>query len=191
MTDQTILPVWASYLKTKSSADRDKLASHYYSQVKAAAVIFKNTNRYAEIDDLIGVGSIALLSCLDAFDPRKFSEEAFIGNTDKKFRSYLTYYLKFRFLDYARKNRVESRLSGSEECPKSYESDYGKAQLLKKLLDAKPPYIRELALDFYVEKLNYKNISKKYDIPVKQVKSILAMLQRELKCLYEEPDENN
>lgn len=75
--------LWLRYTLDPSSENRNRLCLHYIPKIErfAACLASKIPHNLVQIDDLIQIGAIAVLKCIDSFDPAKgLTFHTFCGN---------------------------------------------------------------------------------------------------------------
>lgn len=93
-TGKTFCPdTWSVYLKTRDQTLRNDIVMHYAGLVKMIAVrmrgVYKN---YAQMDDVVNQGIIALIDAVEKFDPAR----------EIKFETFASIKIKGAIIDYIR-----------------------------------------------------------------------------------------
>lgn len=85
---------WKPYLESRSEKDRNDIVLEYMDLVKKIVMRFRGSfNNYAQIDDMINQGIIALIDAVEKYDP-------YMGN---KFETFATVKVRGAIIDMMRK----------------------------------------------------------------------------------------
>ncbi len=88
------IELWEPYLKTRSIEDRNEIVLKYTDLVKRIVLRFRGSySNYAQMDDMINQGIIALIDAVEKFDPH-------MGN---KFETFASVKIRGAVIDFMRK----------------------------------------------------------------------------------------
>ncbi len=108
---------WKPYLENRNEQTRNDIVLQYVDLVKKIVMRFRgNSNNYAQIDDMINQGIIALIDAVEKFDPYK----------GIKFETFATLKVRGAVIDMMRKNDwvPRNQRSLSKELDEVYASLY-------------------------------------------------------------------
>ncbi|MCR5481621.1 MAG: FliA/WhiG family RNA polymerase sigma factor [Clostridia bacterium] len=92
--DNNYIELWEPYLKSGSIEDRNDLVLRYTDLVKRIVLRFRGSySNYAQMDDMINQGIIALIDAVEKFDPH-------LGN---KFETFASVKIRGAVIDFMRK----------------------------------------------------------------------------------------
>ncbi len=148
--DRTEQELWLEYRKTRDPDIRERIALYYLDTVQRNILFMAKFYHIRQVDDLIQEGVVALLTCIDKYDPEK----------KVSFSDYIKKRIKGVAIDWIRSQRRISRRLLEKQKQKD------KAQELLTHQFGRMPTDQEMADYFNISLEKYLKSYKNVSIPI-------------------------